>query len=100
MKEYLWMVILIIIVVFIIVIINIVLKNRSFDITEVNIRGKWVQKCFRKYVMNTVYNEYTKKGKPTITKNGSYRADYLKDVNKKLTEIVFLKLEINKREML
>lgn len=75
-------------VVFAVILINYCLNNRHFDITEVTLRKRWVQKCFRKYSMNIVYNEYTKKGKSTVTKKGEYRAAYLNDVEKRECEII------------
>lgn len=88
MDEYLNLIIPVVATALFILIFKRVWRNRYFDVTVITLDKRWVRKCFEKYAMDMVYDEYSEKGKPVITKKGDYRVNYMNDVNKKRLEII------------
>ena len=68
--------------------ISAIIQNKRFDAETISLNQKWVRRCFYDEAHYLTQNKYGAQGKPVFTQKGDYRANYMKDTNKKASEIM------------
>lgn len=70
------------------ILVAIFIRNMPINIGQLQRTDKFIIKTFRKIAMNIVMNDFRQLNKPTHTKKGNYRADFLKAISKKQEELM------------